>query len=270
MVRTGAATTGGKDYRAIAASKIQKPSDRGQRLPSFLIYARNKKGKTRFCTTAPDVLILDPERGTDEFTKVNPDVWPIHGWSDFNEVYQFLRSGDHKYRYVAFDGMTRFSNMALRFVMEQAEEHDLSRKPGMVQQRDYGKAGELMKGMMYNFQNLGVGTIYTAQERQIEGEFGEEDDDAEPSPVQYVPDLPKGVRSTVNALVDVIGRLYTVPVETDAGTRVQRRVWLAPSAIYDTGYRSEFVLPNYLSNPTVPRMIRAIRTGSPATKKEEK
>lgn len=264
--RTGAATK--KDYAAIAAAKIKKPSEKKRRLPSILVYARNKKGKTRFCTTAPGVLILDPEDGTDEFTKADPNVWPITEWADFNDVYQYLRAGDHPYRYVAFDGMTRFANMALRFVMEQAEERDITRTPGMVQQRDYGKSGELIKGMIYNFHALGLGLIFTAQERQVEGDFTEEDDDVEEATIQYVPDLPKGVRAVVNAQVDVIGRLYTVQTE-DEPLKVHRRLWMAPSAIYDTGYRSEYVLPPYLANPTVPRLIRAIRTGNPNPPKKE-
>jgi hypothetical protein len=257
MAVTRASTS--KDYSAIAKSKIRKPSQAPPRGKSILIYARNKKGKTRFCATAPNVLILDPERGTDEYTKLDPDVWPIDRWEDLDEVYKFLRGGKHSYEYVAFDGMTRFSNMALRFVMAQAEEHDLSRKPGMVQQRDYGKSGELMKGLMYNFHNLDVGTIYTAQERQVEGEFGEEDDDAEAIATQYVADLPKGVRAAVNGIVDVIGRLYTIRTEDNEGkTVIRRRLWIAPSPVYDTGYRSDYKLPEYLSNPTVPRLVDLI------------
>lgn len=257
MAVTRAATS--KDYSQIAAKKIRKPSQAPARGKAILIYARNKKGKTRFCTTAPNVLILDPERGTDEYTKVDPDVWPINQWEDFDEVYKFLRAGRHSYEYVAFDGMTRFSNMALRFVMSQAEEHDLSRKPGMVQQRDYGKAGELMKGLMYNFHNLDIGTIYTAAERQENGEYAEEDDEAEVSGTRYVADLPKGVRAAVNGIVDVIGRLYTIRTEDANGkTVIRRRLWLAPSELYDTGYRSEYKLPEYLASPTLPRLVNLI------------
>ena len=257
MAVTRAGTS--KDYSAIAAKKIRKPSRAPARGKSILIYARNKKGKTRFCTTAPNVLILDPERGTDESVKIDPDVWEINQWQDFDEVYKFLRSGKHSYEYVAFDGMTRFSNMALRFVMKQAEEHDLTRKPGMVQQRDYGRAGELMKGLMYNFHTLGIGTIYTAAEREVNGEYGEEDDDAEATATQYVADLPQGVRRALNGIVDVIGRLYTIRTEDANGKAViRRRLWLAPSSIYDTGYRSEFNLPDYLTSPTLPRLVNLI------------
>lgn len=256
MAVTRANTT--KNYAAIAKQRIRKPRTRPK---SILIYGRNKKGKTYFCASAGNVLILDPEDGTDELKKAQPDVWPIRKWQDLDEAYKFLHAGNHGYDYIALDGMTRFSNMALRFVMQQQEERDLGRQPGMVQQRDYGKAGEIMKGLMYNFHSLGVGTIYTAQERQVEGEFLEEDDDVETSEVQYVPDMPKGIRTVVNSLVDVIGRIYTVRAETDNGTVIRRRLWLSPSPLYDTGYRSDHRLPDYLPAPSVPRLIQLLEEG---------
>lgn len=257
MAVTRANTT--KDYTALAKRKIRKPRSRPL---SILAYGRNKKGKTRFCTTAGRVLIADPEDGTDYFQDANPDVWPVRSWTDLTDLYKYLSSVDHGYDYVAFDGMTRFSNMALRFVMKMEEERDITRQPGMVAPRDYGKAGELMKGFLYNVHALPVGKIYTAQERQIDGEFGEEDQDVETSQVQYVPDLPKGIRNDLNGIVDVIGRLYVVRQTLDDDRVVTRhRMWLASSALYDTGYRSEYKLPDYLPNPTVPRLVQLINEG---------
>jgi hypothetical protein len=83
----------------------------------------------------------------------------------------------------------------------------------------------------------------------------------------YVPDLPKGVRGMVNSLVDVIGRIYVVKIEDASGTaKAQRRLWIGESLKYDTGYRSDHKLPDYIAAPTVPKLVRAIRTGS--TKRE--
>ena len=256
-----------KDYSAIARKKITSPakvaeSGGGVRRPSILVYSRNKKGKTRFCLTAGKgkVLIVDPERGTDRFLKADPDVWHLESWEETDDIYKFLRSGDHSYEWVAFDGLTRISNMALRFVTKRAEEADLNRRPGQVTQRDYGNANELMKGLFYNFHTLPLGVLYTCQERQIEaGESEDEDEDVEISNIQYVPDLPKGSRAAVNSIVDVIGRIYTVKIPGEEGTNVvKRRLWLAPSVSYDTGARSEYKLPDYLEDPTVPRLVRLI------------
>lgn len=253
-----------KDYNAIAASKITSPaqlaeSSGGVRRPSILVYSRNKKGKTRFCLTAGrgKVLIVDPEHGTDRFVKADPHVWHLESWEEIDDIYKYLRTGNHPYRYVAFDGATRISNMALRYVTRRAEEADLNRRPGQITQRDYGNAGEMFKGMLYNFHTLPLGVIYTAQERQIDAADGDdEDEDVEASNIQYVPDLPKGSRAALNSIVDVIGRIYTVKIPGEDGNNiVKRRLWLAPSVAYDTGCRTEFKLPDYLQDPTVPRLV---------------
>jgi AAA domain-containing protein len=260
-----------KNYDHIARAKIRKPSQI-ERAPRILVYSRNKKGKTTFGNTAPNVLILDPENGTDELKKSNPDVWPIEQWTDLEEAYQFLKGSKEarKYEWVSCDGLTRMSNMSLRFVMRMEEERNLDRRPGFVEQRDYGKAGELLKGMMLNFQTLSQGVVYTAQERVIDAaDNASDDEDAENAAAMFVPDLPKGVRASVNSIVDVIGRLYVVPgikKVRRAGEIVekpyrQRRLWLEEHAQYDTGYRSEYDLPQYLKNPTVPRLVELMRTG---------
>lgn len=257
-----------KDYSDLAKRKITSPSELAAqnegkiRRPSILVYSRNKKGKTRFCLTAGkgQVLVIDPEHGTDRFLKADPHVWHLESWEEIDDIYKYLRSGDHPYQWVAFDGCTRIANMALRHVTKRAEEVDLNRKPGQITQRDYGNAGELFKQMLYQFHTLPLGKLYTAQERQIDGAEGEdEDEDVEISNIQYVPDLPKGSRAALNSIVDVIGRIYVVRVPGEDGNNVvRRRLWLAPSVAYDTGARSEYKLPDYLENPTVPRLVNLL------------
>jgi hypothetical protein len=254
-----------KDYQAIAAKKIQKPSQQ-TRLPKLHIYGGHKKGKTTFCMSAgiDRVLILDPERGTDPFVKKDPDVWHITEWPEVDEFYQYVRGGNHKYEWVALDGLTKLSAMALRYVMKVAEERNLDRQPGMVDRRDYGKAGELMRQTLTNFHNLPYGVIYSSHERMIEIEQEEdEDEDAEGAAAMFVPDLPKGVRGMVNTLVDVIGRIYVVNVEVKGVAKKQRRLWIGESVKYDTGYRSDYApLPDMVKVPTVPKLVRLIQTGS--------
>jgi hypothetical protein len=198
--------------------------------------------------------------------KTDPHIWPISSWQELDDAYQYLKIGKHDYDWVAVDGLTRFSNMSLRFVMGMEEERDLSRTPGMVQQRDYGKAGELLKGMLWNFHSLkSMGVIYTAQERVEEVNDDEiDDEDFESASIRYVPDLPKGARSAVNSIVDVIGRLYTVNIEhpKDADVKlIQRRLWLEQHPAYDTGYRSDFRLPSFLKGPTIPKLVQLLREG---------
>lgn len=249
-----------KDYDEIARQRITRPAD-AKRYPKFLIYSRNKKGKSTFGLSGgvEETLILDPEMGTSEMRTKNPHVWPISRWEDLDEAYNFLRFGTHTYKWCSVDGLTKMSNMSLKYVMRLQEEKSLDRIPGLVQQRDYGKAGELMKDLLTRFHNLPMGVVFTAQERQEEGHDSEEDEDVEEATAAYVPDLPKGVRSAANSIVDVIGRLYVVKTEDG---KSERRLWIGESIKYDTGYRSDFVLPDYLRQPTVTRLTRLIRTGS--------
>lgn len=257
-------TVAEKDYRKIAARKITRPSQM-KRKPKILVYGRNKKGKTTFSISGgiETTLVLDPEYGTSQMKTQDPNVWPITCWEDMDEAFQYIRLGDHPYEWVSVDGLTKLSNMALNYVMRVAEEKSLERRPGMVQKRDYGQAGELLKTMLNNFYNLhNIGVVFTAQERMVEGVDSEEDEDSEDVPAMYVPDLPKGARAAANSIVDVIGRIYTVRVEgTDSQVKTQRRLYLAESNKYDTGYRSDYSLPDVLRMPTIPRLVRLIETG---------
>src|SRR3982750_2781954 len=168
-----------KDYAAIAKKNITTPKDLGEnrKLPRLLVYGRNKKGKTTFMCSAPNILIIDPEHGTDEMDQKNPNVWHIDSWEELDDIYKYLKLGKHDFTWVGVDGMTKIHNMALRWVMSQAEEQDLTRKPGLVQQRDYGRANEMVKGMLWNFHNLPLGVIFSAQERMEKAEFTDDDDE---------------------------------------------------------------------------------------------
>lgn len=255
-----------KDYQAIAKVRIHRAGD-VERAPRLFVYGRQKKGKTTFGISAgvENTLVLDPEAGTDEMKTKNPHVWSIGKWEDIADAYEYLRQGDHPYTWVVVDGLTRMNNMALKYVMKLQEERTLDRIPGMVQQRDYGKSGELIKEMLIGFHNMRhLGVVFTAQERMIEATDSEEDEEAESGDAAYVPDLPKGVRNMVNSIVDVIGRIYVVKVDGPGDKMVsQRRLWIGESVKYDTGYRSDYSLPDRINNPTVPRLVRYMRSGVP-------
>lgn len=261
-----------KDYAAIARKRIQRPAEI-KRLPKLHIYGRQKKGKTTFSSSAgvENTLILDPEHGTDLMQSRNPHVWHIERWEDMDEAYNYLRSGDHPYEWVSVDGLTKLSNMALKYTMRLQEERSIDRIPGQVQQRDYGRAGEVMKTMLTNFHNLTYGVVFTSQERMQEVVDSEEDEDVETEGAEFVPDLPKGVRSYVNSLVDVIGRIYVAKIEhprDPAKVVAQRRLWIGESLKYDTGFRSDYNLPDMVKAPTIPKLVTLMQTGQPPVRKK--
>lgn len=235
------------------------------------MYGRSKQGKTTFACTAPNVLVLDPESGTREGVAA-VDVYPIKNWKDCDEALRYLRTEAHGYEWIVVDGLTRINQMALRHVMRMGEEADLSRIPGMVQLKDYGRAGELMKGMLLSFHTLrGVGIVYTAQDRMEAPNPGDDDlldEDAQIPGARYVPDLPKSVRGAATAMVDCIGRVYSVsvtgthPKTGKEVTQRQHRLWIGQTEQYDTGYRSPHKgIPDYLRKPSVPRLRELLETG---------
>jgi hypothetical protein len=252
----------------MVASKVKRPAQ-STRPPRVLIYARPKKGKTLFSSTAGQgkVLILDPEDGTDwmKTPKLNPHVWEVNKWEDVVEAQRFLKEGRHDYEWVAVDGLTRVTQLALRWVLKLEALREIDRRPGMIMLKDRGRAGELVSALLYQFHsNRDLGVIFTAQERIIsddEGGGDTEDDDSEAvAKLRYVPDLPKGVRSSVTSLVDVIGRLYVVPDPDNEGKK-ERRLWVEPHPSFDTGFRSSYQLPPYIRKPTIPRLVEALEKG---------
>lgn len=263
------------DYLALAKSKAFTVSER-KTFRKLAFYARNKKGKTRLLLSAgrDNILIADPEEGTALMKTLDPFVWPIEKWEDTQEVYGALRTGklspNHikqgesstPFGWVGVDGLTRLNNMALKYVMKVQEEKDLDRQPGFVQQRDYGKSGELMKQMILNFQGLKMNVAYTMQEKMITaGNSFDDDEDAENEEAFFVPDLPNAVRSTINSYAEVIGRLYVVTVEVKGVEKKQRRLQIGLHDKYDTGFRSDFVLPDMIKMPTLPKLVALIENG---------
>lgn len=270
------------DYLAIAKAKIVRAKD-VVKYPKILIYARKKVGKTSLALTAgtaDEMLVVDPEEGASYKTKTNPYIWPINRWADLEEVYGALRTGkltpNHlkqgesstPFKWAIMDGMTLINNFALHHVRLEQEERNLDRIPGIIDRRDYNKSGELMKQMMANFETLKMGVIYTAHERIKTLAYDEDNEDTDlvASDVFYVPDLPDGVRNQLNALVDVIGRLYIVrvPDEKNEGKKKTfRRLHIGPHESYDTGYRSEYTtLPDIVKAPTIPKLVQLMKEGT--------
>lgn len=133
----------------------------------------------------------------------------------------------------------------------------------MVHKQDYGKANELMKQMILNFQSLKMHVYYTSQEKMMtEGGSFDDDDDSDNSDAYYVPALPDGVRGFMNSQAEVIGRLYVVKVEGKNGPVKQRRLQIGLHEKYDTGFRSDFVLPDMIKRPTLPTLVALIEQGA--------
>jgi hypothetical protein len=269
-----------KDYLEVARRVVHRPTDVDD-FWKLLAYSRNKKGKTTFGMSAgiERTLIVDPEHGTDKFKRLNPYVWPITRWEDMQDAWGAIRtmklspavlgqgSSEEPFTWISVDGTTKLNNMALRYIGKVQEERDLDRRPGIIDRRDYNKSGELMKDMVNNFLNLRMNVVFTAQERMMVADYGDNEEDEETT--YFVPDLPNGVRGALNSVVDCIGRLYVVRVDVKGEEKNQRRMQIGVHERYDTGFRSDYGedLPAMIRYPTIPKLTRLLATGSVKNRK---
>lgn len=185
---------------------------------NFLIYGPPDSRKTRTAATAPDVLIIDcNDLGTDSVRRdIDPRVIRIEFWSEINDVYWYLQSGDHPFKSVAIDGLTGLQTIAMNFVLGDEAARDASRDPDMPTRPAWQKIGQLMKVQITNYRNLPMNTIFTALARSRDvGEGGEEDD-----PVWHTgPAVSPSIAGHLEAAVGTIG--YMVKREVVVKTKVE-------------------------------------------------
>ena len=217
-----------------------------------VIQGPNKKGKTTFGTSGPKTILLDVnERGTKSVSHREVDVFPADNWADVNFFFWYLRAGNHKYEILCVDTVTQMQHVCMKQVLKEGADRDPYRDPKTPAQRDWLKMAELMKPMILNFRNLPMHVVFLVQEREVT------DDDT--SETRFVPDVSPGVRGTLQASVDVHGRVFTAQVRKGVKGK-ERKVWehymlVGDHDKYPTGNRLD--LPVVIKNPTMEQFIEA-------------
>lgn len=231
-----------------------------------LVYGANGTGKTRFAASAPNCLIVDiNEEGTRSAVGTGSRVLEVRNWKDVGDAYWYLKSGKHKYESVAIDTITGMQELAMSFVLGEAEDRDPTREKSMPDKRSYGRAGQLVKGMLLAYRNLPMHVIFTAQERNIR-------DDDTGETVDTTVDLPAGSRGTAMGSVGVLGNLTTKEVRVKKHGKSTKR-WMdhllvGPHEVIRTKDRTNG-LGHVVRNPTVPIVIKAWEASPPSEEDEE-
>lgn len=216
--------------------RIHRPSARLARI-SVTIYGKGGSGKTSLLGTMPGRgLVLDipqVEGGTMVLSEAeNLEVFSVNRWDDFQDVYDHLKAGlpspttQQPYQWVAIDSLTAAQELAKR---KAVRERPISGDPTQITMQDWGKIGQLMSGLIYDFRTLPVHVIFLAQERLREtGDVYE-----------YQPEISPMSLSSLIPSQFLVGRLYTVEVEDESGgTVVERRLRVGPSERYMTKVRA--------------------------------
>lgn len=253
-------TSSTPEVEARVLAKI-KPASELEGFQRFLFYGPSGAGKTRLSASGPKTILIDVnEKGTASVRKdYNPHVYPVDYWTDFQDIYWFLRAGKHDYKTFALDGVTAMQNLCMKFVLGDERARDASRDPDMPSRAVWGKVGELMKTQITNFRNLPMNGVFTALVRSKQG--GEGDDDM--AEMTYGPACSPSIAGHLEAAVDTIGHLSVIRTQkVDKKTKrtttvVRRRLITGPSERYLTKDRNNAFGP-YIDNPTVSRMLDLI------------
>lgn len=245
--------------RAARVAKKIKSVDEANQYVKILVYGKNKKGKTRFASTAPNILIIDiDEEGTRSAAGSGADVLEVSTFDEVAHIFWWLKAGNHEYDAVAVDTITALANAAMRKVLGESEDRDPTRESAMPDRRTYGRSNQLVKGLLLDFRNLPMHVIFLAQERTMK------DDDDEEATTFHTVDLSPGTRATALGSVGIIGRIYLreAPQKGKSKTKWEARMLVGPHEDYDSGNRVEG-LPTIMRNPTMPRIIEAWATNPP-------
>jgi hypothetical protein len=201
MARQSRAT---RDIEAIrAVAKTIQSVDEVDPYVKVGIFGPNGSGKTRFGASAPKCLILDiNEEGTRSAVGSGAKRVPVHSWETIGHVYWLLKGllerGKCPYQSVSLDTVTMMYKLAMSFVLEESEDRDPTKEKSTPTKRDYGRAGELVNGMLLAYRNLDMHVIFLAQVRTIT-------DDDTGALLEYAVNLPAGARGTFMDSVGILG-----------------------------------------------------------------
>jgi len=231
-------------------------------LIAALFWGRSGTGKTTLSSTFPKpIVLLDiREKGTDSVSNVRGvRVGQIETWDEFEEMYWYLKKGQHDFKTVVIDQVTQLQDLAMVQAKKNIGE---TRDP----RRLFGEAGALMKQWLLNYRDLiddGINVVFLAHDRVSrtdEDSGGEDQIDPEVGP-RVMP----SVASFLNGSVKIIGNTYIKESYTIENKRKVRHVdygmRLGPHAYYTTKVRSPVGIkaPDYIVDPSYDKLVAIMR-----------
>jgi len=242
-----------------------------ERSRSFAFYGRAGTGKTTLFGTFPKPLLLDiQDEGTDSVLDIKGlKVWDIPDIDELDDVYWYLKKGNHKFESVGLDTVTMLQNLKieelvgekLRKAGKQAGDW------GTMTKQDWGAVSSFMKSEITRWRNLPLNVVFLAQERIFNA--GEEDGDIGMIDPEVGPSLSPSVKSHLNAAVSVIGNTFIrsrkVKKKDDKGRSREKEIieyclGVGPSSLYTRKVRKpkSIILPDVLVDPEYEDIIEMI------------
>jgi hypothetical protein len=185
----------------------------------ILVHGPAGAGKTRLCATTGDLehtLIISAEGGLLSIQSFEIDVVQVSSVGDVYEAYEFLRKGDHKYRWVCLDSISELAEVVL-----QGEK--LRHRDG---RRAYGEMADTVFDLLRGFRNLPYNVVMTAKQarEEDEGRF------------LYVPLLPG--RQLTQSIAYLFDEVFALRVEPNGEGQPVRLLQTGKSRNYEAKDRS--------------------------------
>lgn len=267
------ATTVRKEDRMPGSSPVQKVEYANR---AAAIYGRAGTGKTTLAATWPKpILYLNiRDDGTDSIADVEDiDVKHVTTSDDLQEVILWCtkqaKKGKLIYRTIILDTMSQLQGI---LVEELCANKKLKKGQnpgdfGTLTKQEWGQIAGDLKAAIWDIRNLGIESVFIAQDRVFNDPSDEEDDGLNQLDPEVGPKLMPSVNKDLCASVSIIGNTFIriVTKKNDKGKKEISKKYclrIGPNAVYTTKIRKPkgIELPDYIEDPSF-RKLKKIREG---------
>lgn len=216
---------------------------------SILLYGDAGRGKTWLAGSVSEVaefgpvLLIDVEGGSSAIARdfKDVDVIAIENHLQFQDVYDWLIAGDHKYKTVIIDTIGVVMDRAEKFFGEKPEN----------QNNKFGKWGDLK-----NWANEIFRTFHTAPFVSILIAHALDDKDDNTGAIKTTAMLPGSFKSTLPSIPDIVGYM-TIEAQEDGPPK--RVLIVGQSERLVT--KNRFGLPGKIYDPSMKGIMELIKQG---------
>ena len=185
----------------------------------ILVHGPPGAGKTRLCATTGDLehtLIISAEGGLLSIKEWDIDVVQVTSIRDVYEVYEFLKKGEHDYRWVCLDSISEIAEVVLQG--EKMRSRDA--------RRAYGEMADTVFDLLRGFRNLPFHVVMLAKQGREEME----------GRMLFAPMLP-GRQLTLN-IAYLFDEVFALRVEQNQEGELKRVLQTGKSRSYEAKDRS--------------------------------
>lgn len=216
-----------------------------------LVYGPPGVGKTVFCASAPNPLIIDVEHGTRSLLN-HPElssvpVLQVTGIQDITDVFSAFKAGEFPdIETIVIDSMSEYQKRHMDEHLKRAASKDRNRNPYLPHIADYKENTEYLRRLVIEFRDLEKNLLLTAHDY--------EDKDESSGSLFYRPAVTPKLAETLEGIMDFMG-FYDLEYKKE-GEKAKRVLHLAPTRRIRAKCRIGG-LPDVIESPNFSDIIKA-------------